>query len=74
MAITGIPPYQEPLAQFVRCICDRRYLVWAVSSEPRNVDRSRSDYTFIDARKVPLMKCGCGQVLDFTADVSSQVQ
>ncbi|MCI0485772.1 MAG: hypothetical protein L0229_04140 [Blastocatellia bacterium] len=78
MAITGIPPYTEPRAQTLRCLCGRFYLVCLASGADSDRDQAREraarlDAQFIDARVTPWTVCSCGQALDFTGEGSACV-
>lgn len=71
--ITGIPPYQSPVEQSLRCVCGLRYLVLMREGlgdyEGRARERAEMIHaTFVDARQTPFMNCSCGEFLDFTIE------
>jgi hypothetical protein len=71
--ITGIPQYQSPIEQSLRCVCGVRYLVY-LGGGMRNAEgraQARASVIraiYVDARQVPFMNCSCGQFLDFTTE------
>ena len=79
--LTGLPSYRLPIEIGVRCLCGRYYVVFTGEgqsfgdAEGRARDRAvNMKAAFVDARQVPFMNCECGQLLDFTVDVTLSVQ
>jgi hypothetical protein len=76
--ITGIPQYQSPAEQSMRCPCGLRYLVLMRDGfghvEARVKARAKMiKARFIDARSVPFIQCECGEVLTFIDEVTNIV-
>jgi hypothetical protein len=74
--ITGLPPYQPPIEQDLRCICGRLYLVSSNGDRTERAARMRAatlGARFIDAREVPFLNCECGVFLDFTTEETARV-
>jgi hypothetical protein len=77
--ITGIPAYQTPLEQSLRCTCGARYIVFfgdgIGGAESGNIERAAAlKAQYINAQLKPWLVCECGQVLDFMTEVSFSVQ
>jgi hypothetical protein len=76
--ITGLPPYGAlPIEYSMRCLCDRRFVVFTGArqsigdAEGRARERAANlGATFVDARSTPFMNCECGQALEFLPDES----
>ena len=73
MAVVGIPEYQSPIEQGIRCVCGLRYVVFTGGSDfdqaACEAAKSRAQAMgaqFVDARIVPFMQCRCRALLDFT--------
>lgn len=71
--ISGIPQYQSPIEQSLRCLCGVRYLVLMSdgTGDAESRARERAEVikaVFINARKIPFMLCECGEFLDFTTE------
>jgi hypothetical protein len=79
MAITGIPPYQPPIEQSLRCLCGQLYVVYLGGGIGDAEERVRERATmlkaqFVNAQTTPWLVCSCGQVLDFMPEGSLSVQ
>lgn len=71
--ITGLPPYQVPIEQSLRCVCGRRFVVYLGGGMGEAEARARERAgilraELIDARKIPFMNCECGEFLDFAIE------
>lgn len=74
--ISGIPQYQSPIEQSLRCLCGVRYLVLLSDgiSDTGGRTRERAEVIkakFIDARKTSFILCKCGKFWDFVEDGAS---
>jgi hypothetical protein len=76
--ITGLPAYQPPVAEPVRCYCRSFFLLYTGVSDyqAQEVRRQAEDCGafFIDSRETPFYQCECGQVLDFAPEASCMMQ
>jgi len=73
--ITGLPDYITPIEQSIRCVCNRRYLVFfgggMGDAEARAKERAvMLKAQFVDAQFQPWLVCSCDQVLDFVSDLT----
>ncbi len=76
--ITGLPQYQPPIEQSLRCLCGQRFVVYTGGGigEAQARARERASWMsarFIDARVVPFLNCECGQFLDFTIEETMMI-
>lgn len=62
--ITGLPDYEAPTEQTLRCLCGRWYVVSFTGADVRS-RAERLNAELIDTREVPFMNCECGMLLDF---------
>lgn len=76
--ISGIPNYQSPIEQSIRCTCGLRYVVYLGGvGDAEGRARERAGLLrarFIDATSLPWLVCSCGQVLEFASEPSLMVQ
>lgn len=79
--ITGLPQYNPPISQTLRCNCSAYYLVYLGAGEQfdrKAFEAAREDATrrgaqFVDARIIPFMNCRCGEPLMFVDDAAAMV-
>jgi hypothetical protein len=77
--ITGIPAYQSPIEQSIRCLCGLRYLVYfgggIGQAEERAKERAAQlQAQYVNAHIQPWQVCECGQVLEFMPELSYSIQ
>lgn len=53
--ITGIPPYQAPIEQSMRCVCGRRYVVYLGGRVSDALDRAQERADLLRARFVRVL-------------------